>query len=589
MKKRFVDFETYKNIESNSLTAVERELAEAAELVGTVVNDPNLQVFCINEDQVTFLKSDGGLVQANFSLKNDKIVLENLEELAIEDGELESSRKGIVAKMVDNILNEKLDEANVDFSNYFSVPVIKASLREGVINEGKKGKKGLPPALKAWMAKHGNPLHKKHKKMSKMDKRNVKKGTLDHKRLKKVGEKAKHKMEEWSVTSRNILEFVDFRNNGDVYQNVRTQRDGKGNVTALEIPRSNTRNEGKVIMMHYKDLANVLHCRSEALYENYNAQSNWVRAVNDMRTFNAMSDNNELLNCFENVVAVWPNLMYLNRSELSSKINETLKLSGARNFDDEVCEFLADGVLRTAHKTYSDKVSKIYNIAGKAADLDDYDSFSVVAEAVFKKADDNARAEVQVFKDLYRSLSEVYNLAKNMGDDATRTEVGSLIHECELVLNRTSKPTLETAEDLALYLQTITESVDMNGGEWQAMTPHVSLTGDNPFIHKYATVPGNPGSHTGPFNGSPMSDGKSVKVDVEDYYTGMKGANMGMNLSNPYAPKPGDFKMHGEKAIEDDDDLGTRQTDAWPNLKNPYIPDNGMTMADSLKLMQGNY
>lgn len=590
MKKRFVDFDTYKNIEKNSLTAVERELAEAAELVGSVVNDANLQVFCINEDQVTFLKSDGGLVQANFAVKNDSIVLENLEELAVEENDLENSRKSIVAKMVDNILNEKLDEANTDFSEYFSVPVVKASLREGVINEGKKGKKkkGLPPALKAWMAKHGNPLHKKHGKMSKKDKRKMKKDTLDHKRLKNLGKKAKHKMEEWSVTSRNILEFVDFRSNGNIYQDVRTQRDAKGNVTAIELPRSNARNEGKVIMMHYKDLANVLHCRTEALHENYGSESNWIRAINDMRAFNAMSDNGELLNCFENVVAVWPNLMYLTRSELASKINETLKVSGARNYDDETCEFLADGVLRTAHKTYTDKVSKIYSVAGKSADLDDYDGFSVVAEAVFRSADEAARAEMQVFKDLYRSLSEVHNTAKFMGDEATRTEVGSLIYECEQVLNRSAKPNLETAEDLALYLQTITEAADMDGGTWEVMTPHVSLTGDNPFIHKYATMPGNPGSHTGPFKASPMSDGKSVKVDVEDYYTGMKGENMGMSLSNPYAPKPGDFKMHGEKAIEDDDDLGTRQTDAWPTLKNPYIPANGMTMADSLKLMQGN-
>ena len=588
MKKKFVDFETYKNIEKNSLTAVERELAEAAELVGAAVNDSNLQVFCINEDQVTFIKSDGALIQANYQLTNDKIVLEHLEELIVEENEMEKSRKNIIANMVDNILSDNAELANSNFSEYFSFPVVKASLREGVVNEAVKGKKkkGLPPALKAYLAKHGSPLHKKGSKKHKS--RASKKGTLPEERLGNLGRKAGAKNESWGVVAKNILEFVDFRTNGNIYQDVRSQRDNKGNVTALEIPRANLRNEGKVLMLHYKDMANVMACRGEALHENYTAQSNWIRAINDMKRFNAFSDNAELLNCFENVVAVWPNLMYLTRDELSAKIDEALTVSGAKNYDDEVCEFLADGVLRTAHKTYSDKVSKIFSVAGKTADLDDYDGFSVVAEAVFKNADNNAKAEMQVFKDLYRALSEVYNISKSMGDDATRAEVASLINECERVLDRTSKPLLETAEDLALYLQTISESVSMEGGQWTVVTPHVSLTGDNPFIHKYATVAGNPGSHTGPYNGSPMSDGKSVKVDVEDYYTGMKGEQMGMSLSNPYAPKPGDFKMHGEKAIEDDDDLGTRQTDAWPTLKNPYIPANGMTMDDSLKLMNGN-
>jgi hypothetical protein len=616
MKKKFIDFNTYRNIENNSYTAVERELAESAEIVGNLLNDPNIQVYCINEDTVTFVNGDGNYVQANYELQSDKLILNNIEELVVEQADLISSRRSIISKMVDNILADKEEIANENFDEYFSLPVVKAGLKEGYIVEAKKhkeekeedenhkedkgddkedkkdkkkGKKGLPAALQAWMAKKGGK--KKGGKMSKKDKKDMKKKSLNTELHSKSAKKAgDHKVEEWATIARNILEFVDFRQNGDVYQNVRTKRDTNGNLTNVSIPRASVRNEGKVLMLTYKDLANILHCRTNAMHEDYNNQSNWLMAVNDMKKFNAMSDAESLQTAFENVVAVWPNLIYLKRDELAKKINETLKVTGARNYDDETCEFLADGVIRTAHKTYADKVSKIFSAAGKTADLDDFDAFSVVAEAVFKKTDADARAEYQVFKDLYRSLSEVHNLVTKMGDNTTRVEIASLIHECENVLNNSTRPSLEVAEDLAIYLEAFTESVNFDGGMRMdyIMNPHITHNGDNPFIHKYATANGNPGDHTGKYKGIVKSDGKNVTPDQDDFYTGMSGKDMGDSLSNPYSPKPGDFKMHGEKSIEDDsNELGMYQGDTWPTLKNPYIPD-GMSLGDSAKLLNSS-
>jgi len=609
MKKKFIDIETYKNIEKNSLTAAERELQEAVELVGGMLGDTNLEVFCIDENTVTFINSDGNYVQANYEMANDKILLENIEELIVEANHLESVRKEIISKMVDNILGDKNEVANGNFSEYFTLPVVRAGLREGIIAEAKKhdedhdgdedgdkkkkkGKKKLPPALQAYLdKKHG----KKHSKLTKKQKRNKKKDTLNDKRrfnkvAKKVEkDKGEEKLDEWKNIARNILEFVDYRSNGEVHQSARTQSDNKGNIVKMEIPRTHLRNEGKVLMLQYKDMANVMHCRMDALKEQYDSESNWIRAINDLKRFNAMSDHNGLQTAFENVVTVWPNLLYLTRDELATKINETLTLSGARNFDDDVCSFLADGISRTAHRSYSDRVAKMFSLAGKTADVDDYEQFAVVAEAVFKKVDSDAIAELQVFKDLYRSISEINQTARIMGDEATKYETQSLLRVCENVLNHVARPEITVAEDLALYLENLCEAADFDGSAWTLVQPHLSAVGDNPFIHKYAAENGSPGAHKGPFNGSPMSDGKSVKVNVEDYYTGMKGADMGANLSNPYAPKPGDFKVHGEKSVgEEDDDLATFQGgDTWPNLKNPYLPDQSMSMADSTKLLDG--
>ena len=594
MKKKFVDFETYKNIEKNSLTSVERELDEAAEFVGKVCGDTNLKPYCISEDTATYVASNGDLVQAQYTVDNNKILLENIEILVVEEENLEMSRKNVIGQMVDAILEENLEGAHTKFSEYFETPVVKAGLREGVVSEGakndkKKKKRGMPEGLRKYLEKHGNPLHKKGKK-SKADERDDKKDGLDKKRLKKVAEKAgDHKLKEWGLIAKNILEFVDFRSNGDLYKNVRTQKDTKGNVTGVSIPRSNVRNEGKVLMLQYKDMANIIDGRFKTLSETLNHQSNWLKAVNDMKRYNAMSNGEGLQTCFENVVSVWPNLLYLRRAELAHKIDEALKVTGANNYDDETCVFLAEGVIRTAHKTYSDRVSKIFSAAGKQADLDDFNAFAAVSEAVFAKADETIRAERQVFKDLYRSLSEVHRLSRRMGDDATSLEVGSLIHECESVLKNESAPSLVLAEDLALYLEAATQALDFDGSAWTVMSPVISINGDNPFIHKYGAMNGSPGDHKGPYELSPTSDGHTVKTDVAgmEYYTNMHSNDLNPKLHNPYAPEGGDFLIKGATPIVSDTfELGTSGgKDTWPALENPYIPGQEMTLGDSFKLI----
>jgi hypothetical protein len=590
MKKKFIDFDVFKQIEKNSVTTAEKELTEAAEILGKATNQTGLKLYCLSENDVTYINSDGNFVHASYSMNDKELLLENVEELVIEGNSLEKTRKELITSMVDNILDEKLVEASQNFSNYFTIPTVKANLREGIISEAKKHgkKKGkMPPQLVAYFQK--KMAGKEGKGTSeKEEKRHAKKGKFHKKRLGELGKKAgDHKKNEWNVIANNILEFVDFKANGNVYNNVKSAKDASGNVKSIQIPRSQVRNEGKVLTMTWSGCnSTVEKGRKNGMGVGMH-ESNWVRAVSDMKKFNAVSDNGALETAFENVVSAWPDLIYLTRPELAKKINETLEAVGANNYDDNTCEFLADGILRTAHKAFSDKVGKIYGVAGKTANLEDYENFETVAESVFNKIDENLGTQYQVFSDLYRSLSEVYRTAEKLGDEATKAETSSMIHECELVLNRKSEPSLSLAEEVALYLQTISEAADFNGSVWDVPSAHVSLSGDNPAIHKYAAVDGSPAKNAGLYKSSPVSDGKSVHVDVEDYYTKMSGKDMYPDMANPYAPKPGDFKIHGEKSIEDDDDLGTKQGDTWPNLKNPYIPDHGMTMQDSLQHLHG--
>jgi hypothetical protein len=69
----------------------------------------------------------------------------------------------------------------------------------------------------------------------------------------------------------------------------------------------------------------------------------------------------------------------------------------------------------------------------------------------------------------------------------------------------------------------------------------------------------------------------------------MKGKDLFPNMENPYAPKAGEFKIHGEKSIDDDKEYTKYSgADVFPSLKNPYLPADGMTMQDSLRHLKSS-
>lgn len=592
MKKKLINFDAFKQLEKTSITNSERELLESTEILANVLALEWLDVFCVNESNVTFIDQNGEFVYANYEIDNNNIVLENIEQLVVDKSSTETSLRKNLEEMVNNILEDKLDEASSNFSDYFRTPMLRAELREGTINEAKKGG-GLPPWLKAHFEKKAKKSGKKMEVESEKDapktRRAKKKKRLHKGRLEKVGKgmKNKAKMESLNLLANNVIEYITFKENGNVYNNVSIKRDSLNNVVALKIPVSKARNEGAIIKAQSEKHTRFISESRESA-KLVAREGNWVRACTDLKRFNAISDNKALETAFENVASAWPNLLFLTEAELATKIKETLTNSGASNFDDSTCEFLAEGILRTAHRAYTDNVTKITSVVGAMTESNDYNHFSKVAEKVLTSVDNNTKLETQVFSDLYRGLSEVYRAAERIGDEATKAETASLLSDVELVLNGEEKDTIRVAEEAALYIQTVTEAaLNLDGMTWHVASPHESETGDNPAIHGYADVDAVPGKHTGKFKSSPFSDGKTVKTGTEDHYTSMKGKDLFPNMENPYAPKPGDFKMHGEKAIEDDKEYTKYSgSDVFPALKNPYIPDHGMTMQDSLHLMK---
>jgi hypothetical protein len=223
---------------------------------------------------------------------------------------------------------------------------------------------------------------------------------------------------------------------------------------------------------------------------------------------------------------------------------------------------------------------------------DDYESFRNASEIMVEKLDEVAKTERMAFEDTYKALNSLAGLAEHFGDASIRHEVAGYLGDIENALTGKKAFDLDVLEEAAAMLKAVA-NLPMSG-DW-----HVSdkvghtVTGDVDAIAKYAKIDGTPGKYAStrsPF----VSDGKSYdKHGIEDLKKGYlthDGSDVYPNVRNPYVPKAGDFKIHGEKAIESDSDVLGHDDgpDTWDKLKNPYIPSNGMTLGHSFRLLKGS-
>jgi len=252
---------------------------------------------------------------------------------------------------------------------------------------------------------------------------------------------------------------------------------------------------------------------------------------------------------------------------------------------------LAEGVLRTCYENYKDKVNQIFKLADMF-ESDSYEGFKQASESMVEKLDEVAKTERMAFEDTYKALNSLAGLAEHFGDASIKHEIAGYMGDIENALTGKKAFDLDVLEEAAAMLKAAA-NLPMSG-DW-----HVSdkvghtVTGDVEAIAKYAKIDGTPGKYAStrsPF----VSDGKSYdKQGVEDLkqgYLTQDNSDVYPNVKNPYVPKAGDFKIHGEKTIDSDSDVLGHDNgpDTWDKLKNPYIPANGMTLANSFKLLKGS-
>jgi hypothetical protein len=486
------------------------------------------------------------------------IQLDNVEELVINEQTEEQKQREIISEMLDALLEDKEDRANQLFSEYLDLPKTHRTFTET-----------KEPAI---AVKDDWPLKKKKKNRKYMSLEGCEKASMQR------------VVNEWGFMCENVFDYLKHREYGPVLNESRVRHDEKGNPVSLRVPSTDVRNEMKLLSFDWKTLNTDVVCkRSNA--KTLSEDADFAQAVAELKRHNALSDNNALEETLENIVSRWPQLIYLTQDELAESIKYALEMANATNYDDQTCEFMAEGILRMAHGTNVDRVSKILRLAGASVDENAEDAYAMFKNTVdnfYPSLDEASQLEMQVFVDLYEAVRHVHKIASEESNHAIRAESAGHLNELLPILQLEIEPSMEVAESAAEWLADLVET-NLHTKDWSVSnTPHITVSGDHPAMadkarQKYAPAADGSGDWG---DVAPVSDGASYKGGEADLmrnraYGNLGGSDVFPSLHNPYVPTPfGDYKIKGEKHIEaDSDQLAHWGTgDTWPALQNPYVP-----------------
>lgn len=590
MKRKLISYDALKKMEKASISKIQEELVNAEEVLANALGTDELELVFFNESEAVYKTLDHNYVRANYTVENNELSLNDIEELVVDEDSEKNESKKLISSMIDDLIENKDEEAAAKLDEYLNLAVVKRS-----ISEGYKAKISNPRGKRSKLYHKKQPKSLVRKRIMAMIKtKRKRKGAKNYfksktaparKRLKGISNPRARvylvkTMKEWNTLTENVIEYVNQKEMGPFYKECTIAHDDKGNVSSVVIPSKLQKNEGKVLSFDWKTLdteVKVLRCKAKKL----NESEKFAKHVAEIKKLNNVSDNNGLETALENVVAHYPEVLYLSQEEMANVVKESLETVGARNFDDATCEFIAEAILRTAFDAYSERVAKMVNMVGvKLEGSDKYAEFQNVAERLYDYVDDAQAKDIKVFEDLAEALQSLVSLAESVGDNDVVTEAKTLLEECIQIIDQEEEPDVQLAEFVANYLRDIYET-NLVEKEWETMEPVVSATGDHPMVHDHARKSYSPAKDSrddSVMNNdkSPVSDGKTIKNDLDDEMMSNGFGNIGSDtypeLSNPYLLKNMDFTMKGDKGVDmDDEDLGTHQgKDTWPNLQNPF-------------------
>jgi len=607
MKRKLINFDAFKKIEEGAISSAEAELAGAEEVLSKTLGVDDLKLHCYGESDVTYRNTDSSsFLHANYKIGKERIVLENIEELVIEEESEKKKAREVLTGMVESLLDNNEHKAGEQFEQYLGLPVVRRELvsEEFKVTVGKPSGKHSPlfgkKQNRGLVAKRIREMKKTKKKLAaapslratvarKRKTAAQKLGSTNNPRWRTYARKVKPStMKEWSVMCENVFDYLDYKEFGPAVKQSQVQTDDRGNVTGIAMPTAHKRNEGKILSFNWKTLDHEVKIQRSKMKNHLSEDTTFCKAMADLNRYNKISDNNALEETLEAIVTHWPDVLYLTQTELAGQIGHALEVANVKNYDDQICNFMAEGILWKAHSAYTDRVRKITSLAGIAPSVttegdEAFKNFLQVCEQFYPHLDESDKAELRVFADLYKALSEVFKVASETGDEVTRNEVANYLHNCEAVLNRESQPDLTLAENIANFLYDLSEgNVEGAKDDWDVSnSSHETISGDHPRM-SWAAKQNDavPSKYPGDWGGTaPVSDGKSYHNNLEGEMRNSSWSNYASDgtypdLKNPYLLAPfGDYKMKEKSAVDDGDNDWSRwqSSETWPNLQNPMV------------------
>ncbi len=592
MKRKLIDFDVFEQMERDSLSRAERELIAAEPVLARALQVEELALRHFGPQAALYEAVDGSYVHASYGMQDKHITFENIEQLVINEDTERAAARELLSGMLDSLLEENEKEAEHKLDEYLSMPFVRRTFTE------EKKMRVVPERdadgnIKDYKKARWQTTPKKHERSDKTIARMRSKKIKSRKRSKSIKKllgskrsRIKKTIGEWVNLSQNVLDYVDIKVNGPVLKESVVRRADDGNITAIRIPTIQERNNAALKSFNWKTLesnSKVLRNDGKTVAEDID----FCKAVAELKRHNALSDNDALVEAIESIVGRWPNVLFLTRQELATSIREALETVGAVNYDDQTCDFMAEGILRVAHEAYVDRVDKVMKMAGvePCKECDQYEQFEQVVSQFYPQLDESDMLEMQVFVDLYEAIREVHVLASEEDNEDLLRDAASYLDELAAVIKQESEPTLELAADAAEWLELFAETNLETQGWNVSNTPHITVTGDHPRMAQNARQSYAPSSDfTSNFNDpAPVSQGNYSMGKGGPEAQEMRNRSWGNeagpdtypSLQNPYVPKPyGTYTMKGETGADKASDATAQWAsgETWPELQNPYVP-----------------
>ena len=590
MKRKLIDFDAFQKIREESVTNAQTELEAAAPLLARALELDGLALESFGNGEALFESEEGDFVRANYDIKGGFVSFDNVEQLVLNEETEEKAGREVISQMLDALIESDEAKAEALFGEWMNMPRThrlfseERKLRSVPKYKTVGGKKKIVGYRKArW-----NTTPKTHESGSKTAKR-MRSKKMNNRRmpagLKKflaskrtqMNRAIGKNMKEWAVVAENVMNFVDLQVNGPSLDRVQTlRRDGE--VVAVKVPTIALRNEARILKFDWKTMNTdlvVKRSESKRMHEN----EEFAKAAADLRRLNALSDSKEFETALENTAAKFPGVLYLTEAEIAAGVKAALETVGATNFDDETCAFIGEGLLRTAHDAFVDRVAKIVRLAGGKLNEDaedKYASFRAIADEFFAKLDETAELEMQAYVDVYESLRRVHELAKEEGNLDVANETAQHLDDLLPIVSGKTAMDVDALADAAEWLYDVAEATQPE--DWKTDAPHVTHDGEHPALAGKAKKTQSPAEMQGETpEHHHTSDGKGASPEAakelgDEGWSNIGGEGVYPSLDNPYVPKAETPKIHGEKDVDADSGQlahwGNDET--WPNLSNPY-------------------
>jgi hypothetical protein len=605
MKRKLVGYEVFQEMKGDSLSNAINEIVLAEEHIAEALGEDGLEIVSYDTDTILYEATSGTFYHANYAVTPNKIELDAVQQIVIDEESEQKSRKKILSDIVESLIDDNKAKATEKFDEYLDIISRnhKIGMKESYARlygsrerTGGKGVKifhreGKKDPKKVEAAKRGHRAHKTSYKKG-YDKRHLhlgserirRKGYASyHNKLRSLSAgtsytgKRKRHMNEWVVMSENVFGYVNFNRGGNLFEAAQNE----DNTLKITIPTLKVRNEGKIIKIQHDVIKNNLKYLRESVYR-LPANETFCKLVGEMKRQNNLSDDKGLQECIEKIVAGFPGVLYSTRSELARIVAESLESVGILNFDDNICGFMAEGILIVAHETYAERANKFTKLAEIQESDDKFADFQKAAAKFLPVLDESIAVESKMYHDLFDAVSEIRTLAVEYKNDLVKSEASNFMSELKDVLNG-NPATLELAEEVALWLQDFVET-NLSGEDWEVTEqPYVTYNGDHPAMFTKAKKSYVPSSDfedehledEAPFALSGDAKGRNNGKELRDHGWGNKGGkDVFPDLTNPHVQEPLNNTMLGEKGVDVDGDesLGQWQGETYPEINNPYIP-----------------